>query len=45
MLQQQGDTAGARALFQEVVRALDKAGRRFIRDQREWYDLARQHLV
>jgi hypothetical protein len=44
MLQQQGDTAGARRLFQEVVRALDKAGRRFIRDQREWYDLAKQHL-
>jgi hypothetical protein len=45
MLQRQGEAAAARALFQEVVRALDKAGRRFIRDQREWYDLARQHLV
>jgi hypothetical protein len=45
MLQGQGEAAAACAVFQEVVRALDKAGRRFIRDQREWYDLAKQQLV
>jgi hypothetical protein len=39
-----GEPAEARVLFKEVVRGLDKAGRAFIRDQREWYDLAKRKL-
>jgi hypothetical protein len=43
-LQQQGEAEQAKRVFQEVVRSLDKAGKVFIRDQREWYDIARQNL-
>lgn len=42
-LQQQGDHNQAKRVFQEVVRSLDKAGKVFIRDQREWYDIAKRH--
>ena len=41
-LQQLGDQAQARRVFQDVVRSLDKAGKAFIRDQREWYDIAKR---
>jgi hypothetical protein len=41
-LQQQGEAEQARRIFQEVVRSLDKAGKVFIRDQREWYDIAKR---
>ncbi len=43
-LRQQGEPVLARRLFQDVVRSLDKAGRHFARDQREWYDLAKRNL-
>jgi hypothetical protein len=42
-LQQQGEAEPAKRIFQEVVRSLDKAGKVFIRDQREWYDIAKRY--
>jgi hypothetical protein len=42
-LQQQGDPAEAKRVFQEVVRSFEKAGKVFIRDQREWYDIAKRN--
>jgi hypothetical protein len=45
LLQQSGHAQQARQLFTEVVRAVDKAGGPFKRAQREWYDIARQHLA
>ncbi len=42
-LQQQGEPAEAKRIFQEVVRGFEKAGKVFIRDQREWYDIAKRH--
>lgn len=44
MLKKTGDFGRARILFAEVVKALDRAGRSYIRDQRDWYDLARSNL-
>jgi hypothetical protein len=44
LLQQAGRTQQARQLFAEVVRAVDKAGKPFKRDQREWYDIAKRNL-
>lgn len=44
LLLAQGQAEPARAIFGEVARGLDKAGKRFIRDQREWYDLAKRNL-
>jgi hypothetical protein len=43
-LERQGEKTAAAALYREVVRALEKAGRHFIRDQREWYEMARRGL-
>jgi hypothetical protein len=45
LLQQAGEARRAHELFQEVVRAIDKAGGPFKRAQREWYDIARNNLV
>lgn len=42
-LQQQGEPAEAKRIFQEVVRGFEKAGKVFIRDQREWYDIAKRN--
>jgi hypothetical protein len=42
-LQQLGEGAESRRVFQEVVRGFEKAGKVFIRDQREWYDIAKRH--
>lgn len=44
LLRQAGHAQQARQLFEEVVRAIDKAGGPFKRAQREWYDIARQNL-
>jgi len=44
MLKKLGEFARARALFAEVVKALERAGRANIREQRDWYDLARSNL-
>jgi len=44
LLQKMGETTEARAMFADIVRSLERAGRRFIREQREWYDLARKHM-
>ena len=44
LLKKMGEGEKARALFAEIVKSLDRAGRRFIREQREWYDLARQNM-
>jgi hypothetical protein len=41
-LQQQGQVAEAKRVFSDVVRSLEKAGKVFIRDQREWYDIAKR---
>jgi len=43
-LQQQGEAVEAKRIFQDVVRSLDKAGKVFIRDQREWYDIAKRQV-
>jgi hypothetical protein len=45
LLLQAGRTQQARQLFAEVVRAVDKAGKPFKRDQREWYDIAKRNLA
>jgi hypothetical protein len=42
-LQKQGEAVEAKRIFREVVRGFDKAGKVFIRDQREWYDIAKRH--
>jgi hypothetical protein len=44
LLQQAGHGQQAKQLFQEVVRAVDKAGGPFKRAQREWYDIAKRNL-
>ena len=36
------NTARRDAVFQDVIRSLDKAGKAFIRDQREWYNIAKR---
>jgi len=41
-LQKQGEAVEAKRVFQEVVRGFEKAGKVFIRDQREWYDIAKR---
>jgi len=43
-LQKQGEAEQARRIFQEVVRSFEKAGKVFIRDQREWYDAAKRQV-
>ncbi len=45
LLRQAGHAEQARRLFEEVVRAVDKAGKPFKRDQREWYDIAKRNLT
>jgi len=42
-LQKQGEAEQARRIFQDVVRSFEKAGKVFIRDQREWYDIAKRN--
>lgn len=44
LLKKTGRTEEARALFQEVLKLLDGAPRRYVRDQRQWGDVARQNL-
>jgi hypothetical protein len=43
-LQKQGEGAEAQRIFREVVRGFEKAGKVFIRDQREWYDIAKRQV-
>ena len=38
-----GRTGGGQRIFQDVVRGFEKAGKVFIRDQREWYDIAKRN--
>jgi hypothetical protein len=45
LLERLGRTGDAQAAFHQVVRSLDRAGRQFRQSQREWYELARQHLA
>jgi hypothetical protein len=45
LLRRTGHAQQAKQLFQEVVRAVDKAGGPFKRAQREWYDIAKQNLA
>jgi hypothetical protein len=45
LLRRAGHAEQARRLFEEVVRAVDKAGKPFKRDQREWYDIAKHNLA
>ncbi len=44
MLKKIGEFGRARTLFAEVVKSLERAGRSYIRDQRDWYDLARSNM-
>jgi hypothetical protein len=45
LLRQSGEAESARKLFEEVIRAVDKAGGPFKRSQREWYDIAKRNLA
>ena len=45
LLRQAGHTQQAKQLFEEVIRAVDKAGGPFKRTQREWYDIAKRNLA
>jgi hypothetical protein len=45
LLRQNGEAEQAHKLFQEVIRAVDKAGGPFKRSQREWYDIAKRNLA
>lgn len=44
ILKRLGETEKARTIFDEVARALERAGKSYVREQREWYDLARSNL-
>lgn len=44
LLKKSGRAEEARALFQEVIKLLDGAPSRYVREQRQWGDLARQNL-
>jgi hypothetical protein len=45
LLRETGEAERARRLFEDVVRAVDKAGGPFKRSQREWYDIAKRNLA
>jgi len=45
LLRQTGHGEQAKQLFEEVVRAVDKARGPFKRAQREWYDIAKRNLA
>lgn len=45
LLRHNGETERACKLFEEVIRAVDKAGGPFKRSQREWYDIAKRNLA
>lgn len=45
LLQKTGRVAEARALFQEVVRSVERAGKSYYRTERDWYEVARHNLT
>jgi hypothetical protein len=45
LLQKTGRIAEARALFQEVVRSVERAGKLYYRTERDWYEVARRNLT
>jgi hypothetical protein len=45
LLQKTGRVAEARALFQDVVRAVERASRIYRRTERDWYEVARRNLA
>ncbi len=42
LLQKQGDTAAAQAIFAEILRRSRHADKRYLRNEREWIDIARR---
>jgi hypothetical protein len=45
LLQKTGRVAEARALFQEVVRSVERASKLYYRTERDWYQVARRNLA
>jgi hypothetical protein len=45
LLQKTGRVAEARTLFQQVVRSVERASRRYYRTERDWYEVARRNLA
>jgi hypothetical protein len=45
LLQKTGRVAEARAMFQDVVRAVERAGKLYYRTERDWYEVARRNLT
>jgi hypothetical protein len=44
LLQKTGRVAEARAIFQQVVRSVERASRLYWRAEREWYEVARRNI-
>ena len=44
LLQKDGRVGEARQHFETLVRAVDRAGKRYFREQRDWYRVAKQNL-
>ena len=45
LLQKTGRVAEARALFEQVVRSVERAGKLYWRAERDWYEVARRNLA
>ena len=45
LLQKTGRVAEARALFEQVVRSVERAGKVYYRAERDWYEVARRNLA
>jgi hypothetical protein len=45
LLQKSGRVAEARALFQQVVRSVERARKLYHRSERDWYEVARRNLT
>jgi hypothetical protein len=45
LLQKTGRVAEARALFEEVVRSVERASKIYRRSERDWYEVARRNLT
>ena len=45
LLHKTGRVAEARALFEQVVRSVERAGKCYFRSERDWYEVARRNLA
>jgi hypothetical protein len=45
LLQKTGRVAEARALFEQVVRSVERASKLYYRSERDWYEVARRNLT